>query len=195
MDFGKKGTQEQLKQLQSKKKKLRTKSAVGAFKLFLVAVLFVGTVAGCLVYGMVRGILHDSPDMGDVDVSPKGLATTIYDSQGNVIETLVGSGANRSLVTFDQIPSNLVNAFVAIEDERFWTHEGVDIRGMLRAGYLFLASGGEETQGASTITQQLIKNNVFDGGAESTLGARIVRKIQEQYLAYIDQMTQGTFMQ
>ncbi len=183
MDFGKKGTQEQLKQLQSQKKKLRTKSAVGAFKLFLVAVLFVGTVAGCLVYGMVQGILHDSPDMGDVDVSPKGLATTIYDSQGNVIETLVGSGANRSLVTFDQIPSDLVNAFVAIEDERFWTHEGVDIRGMFRAGYLFLASGGVTTQGASTITQQLIKNNVFDGGAEATLGARIVRKIQEQYLA------------
>ncbi len=183
MDFGKKGTQEQLRQLQSRKKKLRTKSAIGVFKLFLVAVLFVGTVAGCLIYGMVQGILHESPDMSNVDVSPKGLATTIYDSQGNVIQTLVGSGANRSLVTYEEIPANLVNAFVSIEDERFWTHEGVDIRGMLRAGYLFLASGGSTTQGASTITQQLIKNNVFDGGAESTLGARIVRKIQEQYLA------------
>ncbi len=183
MDFGKKGTLEQLKQLQSNRKKLRTKSAVGAFKLVLVVVLFVGTVSSCLVYGMVRGILHDSPDMSDVDVSPKGLATTIYDADGNQIETLVGSGANRSLVTYDQIPTDLVNAFVAIEDERFWTHEGVDIRGMFRAGFLFLSSGGETTQGASTITQQLIKNNVFDGGAESTLGARIVRKIQEQYLA------------
>lgn len=183
MDFGRKGTQKQLKQLQSKRKKLQTKSAISVFKLFLVAILFVGTVGGCLLYGMVNGVLHDSPDMGDIDVSPKGLATKVYDAKGNEIETLIASGANRSPVTYDQIPKDLVNAFVAIEDSRFWTHEGVDVRGVLRASYLLFSSGGEKTQGASTITQQLIKNNVFEGGAEKTLGARFVRKIQEQYLA------------
>ncbi|WP_434310964.1 transglycosylase domain-containing protein [Hominifimenecus sp. rT4P-3] len=183
MDFGRKGTQKQLKQLYSKRKKIQTKSAVNVFKLFLVAILFVGTVGGCLLYGMVNGVLHGSPDMGDIDVSPKGLATKVYDAKGNQIETLIASGANRSPVTYDQIPQDLVNAFVAIEDERFWTHEGVDVRGILRAGYYLLSSGGETTQGASTITQQLIKNNVFEGGAEKTLGARFVRKIQEQYLA------------
>ena len=88
--------------------------------------------------------------MGDIDVSPKGLATKVYDAKGNEIETLIASGANRSPVTYDQIPKDLVNAFVAIEDSRFWTHEGVDVRGVLRASYLLFSSGGEKTQGAST---------------------------------------------
>ena len=129
------------------------------------------------------GILDETPDMGNLDVSPKGLATTIYDASGNKIQTLIGKGANRSLITYDQLPENLINAFVAIEDSRFWTHEGIDLKGILRAGVVGLTSG-RFSEGASTITQQLIKNNVFEnGGQEKTTGARFVRKIQEQYLA------------
>ncbi len=131
---------------------------------------------------MIRGILDEVPDISGLDVSPQGLETTIYDTDGNVIQTLVSSGANRSLVSYDQIPEDLVNAFVAIEDSRFWTHEGVDVKGIFRAALVGLSSG-RFSEGASTITQQLIKNNVFDGGSESTFGARLIRKIQEQYLA------------
>lgn len=183
MDFGKKGLQNELREINSGGKKLRNKSMVFGVKIFLVTLLFIAVVGGFFVYGAVKGILEESPDISSVDVSPKGLATTIYDSDGEVIQTLVGSGANRSLVTYDQLPEDLINAFVAIEDERFWTHEGIDLKGMVRAAYLGLASGLSTTQGASTITQQLIKNNVFDGGSETTLGARVIRKIQEQYLA------------
>ena len=183
MDFGKKGLMEQLNSSQSHAKKIRTKSVLILFKLLLVAIVFSVTVTGFCLYGAVMGILDETPDMGNLDVSPKGLATTIYDASGNKIQTLIGKGANRSLITYDQLPENLINAFVAIEDSRFWTHEGIDLKGILRAGVVGLTSG-RFSEGASTITQQLIKNNVFEnGGQEKTTGARFVRKIQEQYLA------------
>ena len=183
MDFGRKGLQKQLKLLQSKQKRIQTKSAVGFFKLTIVAILFAGTVSGFTLWGAAQGILNESPDMGNIDVAPKGLASTIYDAGGNEIQTLIGTGANRSLITYSQLPQNMINAIVAIEDERFWTHEGVDFRGMIRAGYIGLSSGGSFSEGASTITQQLIKNNVFEGGSEKTFGARLIRKLQEQALA------------
>ena len=73
---------------------------------------------------------------------------------------------------------------MAIEDERFYTHNGVDIRGMIRAGVTAVMTGFRETQGASTITQQLLKNNYFTTWtSEKTMLDRINRKIQEQYLA------------
>lgn len=73
------------------------------------------------------------------------------------------------------------HAFIAIEDERFYEHNGIDMRGILRAASITLSSG-EMSQGASTITQQLLKNNVFNAFNESTI-EKIKRKIQEQYLA------------
>ena len=131
----------------------------------------------------MQGIIAESPDMKAVDVSPQGIATSVYNEDGELIQTLVTSGANRDPVDYDQIPKDLINAFVAIEDSRFWQHHGVDMRGMIRAAILGARSRFRRTQGASTITQQLIKNNVFSGGAESGIGAKVIRKIQEQYLA------------
>ncbi|MCD8077189.1 MAG: penicillin-binding protein, partial [Lachnospiraceae bacterium] len=183
MNFGKDGVNKQLHAIQSDRKKLRSKSVLTVVKVVLFVVLFVAVVGTAAAYGIVRGIIAEAPDIGTLDVTPQGISTEVYDSDGNLIETLVTSGSNRDPVTYDEVPEDLVNAFVAIEDSRFWTHSGVDIRGLLRAAVLGVQSGFTSTQGASTITQQLIKNNVFDGGAESSLGAKIVRKVQEQYLA------------
>ncbi len=61
------------------------------------------------------------------------------------------------------------NAFIAIEDERFRKHNGVDTQGVLRALTIGIKNKGDFTQGASTITQQLLKNQVFEGGEENTL--------------------------
>ena len=73
------------------------------------------------------------------------------------------------------------HAFIAIEDERFYEHNGIDMRGILRVASITLSSG-EMSQGASTITQRLLKNNVFNAFNESTI-EKIKRKVQEQYLA------------
>ncbi|MCD8053962.1 MAG: penicillin-binding protein [Lachnospiraceae bacterium] len=183
MNFGKNGVRKQLHAIQSDRKRIRSKSILTVVKVVLFVILFIAVVGTAAVYGIVRGIIAEAPDISTLDVTPQGISTEIYDSDGNLIETLVTSGSNRDPVTYDEVPEDLVNAFVAIEDSRFWTHSGVDIRGLLRAAVLGVQSGFTTTQGASTITQQLIKNNVFDGGAESSLGAKIVRKVQEQYLA------------
>ena len=72
---------------------------------------------------------------------------------------------------------------VAIEDERFYEHNGIDVRGIARAGMKAITTGNF-SEGASTITQQLLKNNVFtDWTNESTQLERFTRKFQEQYLA------------
>ena len=82
----------------------------------------------------------------------------------------------------DKIPKNLANAFVAIEDKRFYQHNGIDIKGIIRAGVQVIKDR-RLSQGASTITQQLLKNNVFDGWTDESTMQSIKRKIQEQYLA------------
>ena len=72
---------------------------------------------------------------------------------------------------------------MAIEDERFYEHNGIDVRGILRA-FVRNISSGDLSEGASTITQQLLKNNVFTNWTqESTWLERFTRKFQEQYLA------------
>ena len=81
-----------------------------------------------------------------------------------------------------QLPDDLVNAFIAIEDSRFYEHNGIDLKGILRAAYVGITNG-RFSEGASTITQQLIKNNVLQGGYETSMADKLRRKIQEQFLA------------
>ena len=84
----------------------------------------------------------------------------------------------------DKIPQYMADAFVAIEDERFYDHNGIDFKGIVRAGYTFIKSGFKRAEGASTITQQLLKNTVFTNWVnEDGLIEKIQRKFQEQYLA------------
>lgn len=127
--------------------------------------------------------LTTAPDLDRVDVSPQGYRTTVLDDQGETILTLMGEDSNRVYVTIDQIPKDLQDAVVAIEDQRFYQHHGVDLRGVARAAYRNLTAG-RLSEGASTLTQQLIKNNVFtDWTQEKTALDKITRKLQEQYLA------------
>ena len=106
----------------------------------------------------------------------------MYDAKGNELTKLVAANSNRSYEEIDKIPKYLADAFVAVEDERFYEHNGIDIRGIIRAGFAALQNG-ELSQGASTITQQIIKNNVFDDWVNEETMQKIKRKIQEQYLA------------
>ncbi len=182
MDYSKRGVAERLRSTHSFTRKFKTKIVYDILKICIVLVLFAGFGGASLGLGLYRSIIDDAPDIDTVDVSPEGFATNIYDRNGNLIQTLVTSGSNRELRSYADFPEDLINAFVAIEDERFWVHQGIDIKGILRAGVLGLTTG-EFDQGASTITQQLIKNNVFDASSESNFGERVVRKLQEQYLA------------
>ena len=182
MNYGKENLKKQIRFFSSKAVKKKTRAAVIAFKVFLAAAAGLFAVAVSIGVGMFRGILRSAPDLATLNMSPTATATILYDSDGNEIETLVMAGSNRKPVDYSELPEDLINAFVAIEDERFWTHKGVDVKGLARAVYSGLTSGSLD-EGASTITQQLIKNVAFDGGMEQTFGDRVKRKIQEQYLA------------
>ena len=148
--------------------------------LAIVAAAVIGCSAGI---GVFKGILDTSPDITNIDVTPSGFSTFIYDNQGNQTAKLVASDSNRIPVGWDKIPEDLGNAFVAIEDERFYSHNGIDIKGIMRAG-VTAVKNRNLSQGASTITQQLLKNNVFtDWTSENSDIDKIKRKIQEQFLA------------
>lgn len=184
MNYGKKSAQKQSEKLSGKRAKNKKRFGITFIKTVLVCILCiiaVGVIGGGL-YAVK--LIKQCPDISEVNISPNGFSTTVYDSAGNEIETLAASGSNRTYVTIDEIPKDLQHAFVAIEDERFYKHNGIDLRGIIRAGFTGIISGGEKMQGASTITQQLLKNNYFTTWtSEHTLKDSINRKVQEQYLA------------
>lgn len=182
MNYSKKATSDRQKQLTSSNRRIRSKINVMSFRLvlvFFVALFLCGTFS---VVGVLRGIIDTAPSIDSIDVSPTGYSTTIFDSDGNVTQTLVGQNANRVYVPLEQVPKCVQNAFIAIEDARFWEHDGIDFHSIFRAAAQTI-SNRNLSQGASTITQQLLKNTVFGGGSESSNLAKIQRKVQEQYLA------------
>lgn len=184
MNFGKEGTRKKRREAVSRKGKIGRKIITILWELGFVAVIALAVCVASAGYGAYKGILAASPGIEEIDASPTGYLSTILDSKGNTTATLVASGSNRVYVTLDEIPLNLQNAFIAIEDARFREHNGIDIKGIVRAGINGIAAGFHFSEGASTITQQLLKNNVFTTWtAEKSQADRFKRKIQEQYLA------------
>ena len=183
MGYSKHETMKKQKKLVSKSQRYQRKILVNLFKVILVLVITLVIAGAGAGFGMMKGILDNAPDVNQISIMPKGFKTVIYDKDGNVETEISTIGSNREYVYYEDIPTDFVNAFVAIEDERFWTHNGVDVKGIIRAFYKGVTSG-EFDQGASTLTQQLIKNQVFNVGmGETTFLDKLERKIQEQYLA------------
>ena len=185
MNYGKKGVRERQKALNSKSAKWGRKLALTLLKIFLIACVSLGIIGAATCIGAFKGIIASTPKIEIAALVPSGQASIVYDNAGNEIDRFVGSNANRTVVTMDQVPDYLGKAFVAIEDERFYTHNGIDVKGLFRAGYQFIKTKFQETQGASTITQQLLKNAIFvDWTSEGdNYIKKIKRKFQEQYLA------------
>ncbi|MCH5265366.1 MAG: transglycosylase domain-containing protein [Lachnospiraceae bacterium] len=183
MNFSQREVRKRARQLQSPANHRLHKLQLICLRILLVGFILGVCFGASALFGAFRGMVSSAPDIQSIQVVPQGYTTTILDTKGNSIQTLVGRDANREYVTLEQIPINLQNAFVAIEDERFWTHNGIDIQGILRAGAVGITNGGDFSQGASTLTQQLLKNQVFGGGEEKTLYDRVQRKLQEQVLA------------
>ena len=184
MNYGKKRTRKRERELASKSTMIRKKFQVVFCKALLICFFAVVVIGGCSAFGIISGIIASAPSIEDINATPTGYLTTVLDAEGNQTATLVASGSNRKYVTLDEIPKDLQHAFVAIEDERFYEHNGIDIQGILRAGIKGIASGFHFKEGASTITQQLLKNTVFtDWVSEESLADKFERKFQEQYLA------------
>ena len=185
MNYGKKKAAKRQKKITSKSTMQGKRIVVRLFKALLICIILaavVGVAGGGL---FIKKIIDDTPHVSASDVKPKGFATFVYADDGSTeIERFVSSGSNRVYKSIDEIPKDQQHAFVAIEDERFYKHNGIDLQGIARAAVVGIARGGNFTEGASTLTQQLIKNNVFPNFTkEKTFYDKFQRKIQEQYLA------------
>ena len=182
MNYGRRGTRKRYRSLNAPSARFGKFFGVSLFSVAVAAAVLAAVVGMCAGIGLFMGIIDTAPDISNVDVAPAGYSTTVYDSEGNQLTKLVAQNANRVYVKLDKIPLDMQHAFVAIEDERFYTHNGIDIKGIMRAGVKALT--GNLSQGASTITQQLLKNNVFTTWTdESSLVEKFKRKFQEQYCA------------
>lgn len=147
------------------------------FTVVLVGILVValsGAVAGAAT---LQEWLKDLPDANAPGAFEVAQATEVYSADGKLLARLYLE--NRTVVPISKISTDLVNGVVATEDERFYQHNGIDVPGLARAVYVNLRDGfGEE--GASTITQQYIRNTILlDEATDITLA----RKVREAYLA------------
>ncbi len=187
MNYGKKGVRRKQQALHSKSARWGKKIGLTFVQICLVAIVSAGIIGASAGIGVFKGVLASAPDISNVDVTPTRFSTFVYDIENNQTAKLVSTNSNRIPVTIDMVPEHLQHAFVAVEDERFYIHNGIDIKGIVRAGIIGIQNvlkGGHFTEGASTITQQLLKNNVFtDWTSEDSFADSLKRKIQEQYLA------------
>lgn len=191
MNYGKKETSARIRQISQKQGRAGHHFLLVFGRTIFISLLILLVIAGLGSAVYIRHLIQKLPDTASVNISPSGFKSVILDQEGNELDSLAASGANRTYVTIDKIPDSVQKAFVAIEDERFYSHHGVDYQGLLRALATGILSGGSNMQGASTITQQLLKNNYFTGWtAERSFRDKLDRKIQEQVLAArIEQVT------
>jgi 1A family penicillin-binding protein len=156
------------------------KIAMWAMRLLAVAavaVVVVVALGATLAYAYVQKSLEGLPNIKDPNSFRVAQPTKIYSADNKLLANFYLE--NRELRPLSQIATDLVHAQVAVEDERFFLHKGVDTQGLLRAAVINLLSGSTK-EGASTITQQYIRNTILQG---ERYQISIKRKIREMMLA------------
>lgn len=146
-----------------------------ALKLALIIVLVVGFLFAGLGLGMLSGYISTTQPLEIVDVRKTYEATNIYDRNGELAAVLTGSqNVLREYVPIARMKKTYIEeAFIAIEDERFETHNGIDPKRITNAVASIFLHAGEASHGASTITQQVVK--MMSGADERSAQ----RKVQE----------------
>ncbi|QOR35638.1 PBP1A family penicillin-binding protein [Clostridium sp. 'deep sea'] len=139
----------------------------------MVSFLAILLIAGLTVGGFVLKFILTAPTLNPHKLVPVQ-TSYVYDDKDELYATFHGE-EDRTVVPYQDMPKNLINAFIAIEDERFWSHIGIDFESIGRAVFKRLTGG--RIEGASTITQQLLKLSIL------TPARNWERKIQEQWLA------------
>ena len=158
-----------------KKRFSRLKRVLLVLMLLFVLVVLVGIGIFCGIF------FSDKFALSKEDLLLSNANTVVYDRDGNVIAELSGD-ENRKIISIADMSTYLPKAFVAIEDERFYKHSGVDWKRTLAATGSYLSNDGSSSYGGSTITQQLVKNitNERDNSGQ----AGVERKIKEMSRAY-----------
>ena len=151
-----------------------------SIRIITLIILMVAVVGAGIVVGMLYGAWGQELEISEEELTISG-NSVVLDKGGKVIAELSGD-ENRKIITLDEMPEQLLNAYISIEDERFRSHSGVDFKRTTAAIATFVFKGGSSSFGGSTITQQLVKNITQDD--EDTGIEGVTRKIKEWAKAY-----------
>lgn len=152
-----------------------------ALRIILLLILIIAVIATGVVVGMIYGGWGDDFEITKEELVIDSSNSVILDKDGNKLAELSGD-ENRKIIKLDQMPKNLKNAYVAIEDERFYKHSGVDFKRTGAAVVQYVLHAGKSSFGGSTITQQLVKNITKDDERSGAEG--VLRKVKEWAKAY-----------
>jgi len=183
---GKNDATKRVKKVKANKKEVRTgkktkfkdrhpKAATG-IKIGLVVLMLLLIIGVGILVGTFFGVFGEELKIDEKDLVIKFKNSTVYDKDGNELATL-SEGTKRKIVSMNEMSEYLPKAFVAIEDERFYTHRGVDLKRTAAATFTFITHAGKSSFGGSTITQQLVKNITTDDEDSGLSG--VLRKVKE----------------
>lgn len=150
-------------------------------RIMIIAILLMCVIGAGVVAGLMYGLFGNEFTISSTDLSIAASNSVVVDSSGNVIANLSGD-EKRKVVTLSEMNQYLPKAYIAIEDERFYKHNGVDLLRTGKAVATYVLKGGKSSFGGSTITQQLVKNITTDDDRSGLMGA--VRKLKEWAKAY-----------
>lgn len=159
------------------KRKKKGKKGWKIFRICLFIFIALCIIGAGVVMGIITGIVDKTESVSPEELKNLKQTSFVYDKDGNQIGSF-SDEENRVLVKYSDLPKSLVDAIVAIEDERFFTHKGVDVKRTVAAVFTYVLNGGDSTFGGSTLTQQLIKNISKDDEKSW------VRKVREWYRAF-----------
>ncbi|MFL0194625.1 transglycosylase domain-containing protein [Clostridium sp. WILCCON 0269] len=156
-----------------KKARFKTSKLILTILCGLLLLTFVSIIGASLA------IIKNSPELDVNRILNLNEPSVLYDDNNNVMDVVV-SPQQRTVISFDSMPQNLKNAFISIEDERFYKHKGIDLKRII--GVIFIdvknkITGSNNIQGASTITQQLVR------GIFLSSNVTFKRKLQEIYMS------------
>ncbi|WPC41302.1 PBP1A family penicillin-binding protein [Clostridium sp. JS66] len=150
-----------------------------AFKTTLITILSLFILASVACFGVVLAIIQNAPPLDVKQILTLNEPSILYDNKNQFMDVVV-TNEQRTVIKNKDIPQNLKNAFVSIEDERFYKHGGIDLKRIAGVALIDVKNKIKRqpgVQGASTITQQLLKNTLLS--SEVTFK----RKVQEMYLS------------
>ncbi len=177
---GKHGKKEVKKTDKKKFSKKHPKIAI-LLRIILLVVIIIAVVGTGVFVGMIYGGWGDDFEITKEELVIGSSNSVVLDKDGNKLAELSGD-ENRKIIKLDQMPENLKNAYIAIEDERFYKHSGIDIKRTAAAVAQYIIHAGKSSFGGSTITQQLVKNITKDDERSGKEG--IIRKVKEWAKAY-----------
>lgn len=166
------------------KKTKKGKSKNNYFKIIMISLLIIFVMLAVSAGGLALAVIKTAPDLDINQIINANETSRIYDDEGKLMDSII-TPQKKILIKYEDMPENLIDAFVSIEDERFFKHNGVDIKRVLGSVFADVKNtvkGKSSYQGGSTITQQLIKTKLYNYHSE-TFWDKVKRKIQEWYLA------------